>query len=170
MSPQERKKLRSQMHDFRRRPEDLKPEQTQALEALFEKVPFLGAIYHLRWSATTIFDTAPDRATAARALNEWIAEARETEMDWEPFITMLKNHWDGILAYFDERKSSGPVEGINTKIRVVLRRGYGIRNLTTLWTRVLLDINWAVRKVGLTILAIRRLVGRIQGHFAQCYT
>jgi transposase len=170
LSPDERKKMRSQMHDFRRRPEDLKPEQTQALEALFERVPLLGVIYHLRWSATKIFDTAPDRARAGRALDEWIAAARETAMDWKPFITMLKNHWDGILAYFDEGKTSGPVEGLNTKIRVVLRRGYGIRNLTTLWTRVLLDVNWAAKKLGPTIAALRQLVGRIQGHFAYCYT
>jgi len=158
------------MYDFRRRPEDLTPERTRALEALFERVPILGVIYHLRWQATRIFDTAPDRATAARELDAWIAEARATELDWEPFITMLKNHWDGILAYFDERKSSGPVEGINTKIRVVLRRGYGIRNLTTLWTRVLLDVNWAAKKLGPTITRLRQLVNRIQGHFAWCYT
>lgn len=170
MNKEERKKLRSQMHDFRRRPEDLKPEQTQALEDLFEKVPLLGVIYHLRWSATRIFDTASDRATAAQALDEWIAEARAMQMDWEPFITMLKNHWDGILAYFDERKSSGPVEGLNTKIRVVLRRGYGIRNLATLWSRVILDVNWAAKKLGPTIAELRRLVGCIQGHFAACYT
>lgn len=170
MSPEARKKLRSQMHDFRRRPEDLKPEKTQALDDLFEKVPLLGVIYHLRWNATKIFDTAPNRVAAAQALDEWIAEARQTEMDWEPFITMLKNHWDGILAYFDERKSSGPVEGLNTKIRVVLRRGYGIRNLTTLWSRVLLDVNWAAKKIGPTIASIRQLVSRIQGYFAECYT
>jgi transposase len=158
------------MHDFRRRPEDLKPEQTQALEALFEKVPTLGVIYHLRWSATKIFDTAPDREAAARALDEWIAAARETGLDWKPFITMLKNHWDGILAYFNERQSSGPVEGLNNKIRVVLRRGYGIRKLATLWSRVLLDVNWAAKKLGPTVASIRQLVGRIQGHFAECYT
>jgi transposase len=158
------------MHDFRRRPEDLKPEQTQALDDLFEKVPLLGVIYHLRWNATKIFDTAPNRAAAAQALDEWIADARETGLDWEPFITMLKNHWDGILAYFDERKSSGPVEGLNTKIRVVLRRGYGIRNLTTLWSRVLLDVNWAAKKLGPAIASIRQLVSRIQAYFAACYT
>lgn len=167
---EERKKLRSQMHDFRRRPEDLKPEQTQALEALFEKVPLLGVIYHLRWRATAIFDTAPNRAAAARALDEWIGEAREMELAWEPFITTLKNHWDGILAYFDERKSSAPVEGINTKIRVVLRRGYGLRNLATLWSRVLLDVNWAAKKIGPTIADLRQLVARIQSYFAGCYT
>lgn len=170
MSAEARKKLRSLMHDFRRRPEDLKPEQTQALEGLFEKVPMLGVVYHLRWNATEIFDTAPNRVAAARALDEWIAAARESEMDWEPFITMLKNHWDGILSYFDERKSSGPVEGLNTKVRVVLRRAYGIRNLATLWSRVLLDVNWAAKKLGPTIAGIRRLGQRIRSHFALCYT
>ena len=158
------------MHDFRRRPEDLTPEQTQALEDLFEKVPTLGVIYHLRWRATEIFDTAGSPAAAARALNEWIAEARECELDWEPFITMLQGHWRGILAYFRDRCTSGPVEGINNKIRVIMRRGYGIRSVTTLWTRAILDINWAWKKVGPTIESLRRLVARIQAHFAQCYT
>jgi transposase len=158
------------MHDFRRRPEDLKPAQAQALDALFEKVPTLGVIYHLRWQATQIFDTAADRETAAKALRQWIADARATELDWQPFITMLENHWDGILAYFDERRTSGPVEGLNTKIRVVLRRRYGIRNIATLWTRILLDVNWAWKKVGNTIAAVRALVSRIQCQFARCYT
>jgi transposase len=158
------------MHDYRRRPEDLTPEQTQGLEDLFDKVPTLGVIYHFRWQATQIFDTAMNRAEAAIALEEWIAEARKTDLDWEPFVTMLKNHWDGILAYFDDRRSSGPVEGLNNKIRVVMRRGYGIRNIATLWTRVLLDVNWAWKKLGQTILEVRQLVSGIQGHFARCYT
>jgi transposase len=158
------------MHDFRRRPQDLKPEQEKALEDLFERVPVLGQIYHLRWQVTKIFDTAPDRTTAAEQLREWIAEVRVTELDWQPFITMLENHWDGILAYFDERRSSGPVEGLNTKLRVITRRSYGISSVNTLWTRALLDVNWAAKKLGQTIAAIRRLVGRIQAHFAGCYT
>ena len=54
---------------------------------------------------------------------------------------MLRNHWDGILAYFDDRRTSGPVEGLNNKIRTLMRRGYGIRNVANLWTRALLDVN-----------------------------
>ena len=111
------------MHDFRRRPEDLKPEQTDALETLFGEVPTLGVIYHLRWEATAIFDTVQDVATAAKAVQDWIATARESGLDWQPFITMLEGHWDGILAYFVHRRTSGPVEGINNKVRVVMRRG-----------------------------------------------
>jgi transposase len=158
------------MHDFRRRPEDLKPEQSQALNDLFERVPMLGHIYHMRWEVTAIFDTAADRATADKLLREWIAQAQATELNWQPFITMLENHWDGILAYFNERRSSGPVEGLNTKLRVITRRTYGLKSVTTLWTRLLLDVNWAIKKVGAKIADIRQLVGRIQAYFAGCYT
>src|SRR5712692_6356174 len=71
LSKEQAKRVRSLMHDFRRRPEDLKPEARQALDDLFDKVPVLGQIYHLRWQATTIFDTAPNRTTAATQLREW---------------------------------------------------------------------------------------------------
>jgi transposase len=170
LNKEQAKLLRSMMHDFRRRPKDLKPEKAQALDELFEKLPVLGQIYHMRWEATAIFDTAPNRATAATQLQEWIAEAKSSGLDWQPFITMLENHWDGILAYFDEGRSSGPVEGINTKLRVITRRAYGIRNVSTLWTRAMLDVNWAAKKVGRTIVGIRQMVGQIQGYFAGCYT
>lgn len=162
--------MRSLMHDFRRRPEDLKAEAKQALDDLFERVPVLGQIYHMRWEVTAIFDTAADRATAEKLLRDWIAQAQTTELDWQPFITMLENHWNGILAYFDERRSSGPVEGLNTKLRVITRRTYGLKSVTTLWTRLLLDVNWAAKKVGATIASIRQLAGRIQDYFAGCYT
>ena len=158
------------MHDFRRRPEDLKPEQTDALEVLFEQVPTLGVIYHLRWEATAIFDTVQDVATAAKAVQDWIATARESGLDWQPFITMLEGHWAGILAYFVHRRTSGPVEGINNKVRVVMRRGYGIRRLPTLWSRLVLDVNWASRKIGSTIDSIRELAGQIQTAFTSIYT
>jgi len=158
------------MHDFRRRPEDLTPERRAALEALYDKVPMLGAISSLRWQATEIFDTACDRASAASLLQQWMAEARDSGLDWTPFLGMLQRHWDGILAYFDDRRSSGPVEGLNTKIRVILRRSYGIRDIKTLWTRVILDINWNWKKFGRPIAAIRDLASRIRAEFSRCYT
>jgi transposase len=158
------------MHDFRRRPEDVKPDQKKELDALLNRVPVLGQIYYQRWEVTAIFDTAKDRTTAEKQLREWIATARTTGLNWQPFITMLENHWDGILAYFDEGRSSGPVEGLNTKLRVITRRSYGIKSVSTLWTRALLDVNWAAKRVGETIADIRQLVGRIQAYFAGCYT
>src|SRR5688572_24625059 len=68
LSKEQAKRVRSLMHDFRRRPADLKAEHRQALDNLFDKVPVLGQIYHLRWQATAIFDSAADRTTAAKQL------------------------------------------------------------------------------------------------------
>lgn len=158
------------MHDFRRRPQGLRPEPAQALEELFEKVPVLGQVYYLRWDVTALFDEATDRGSATERLRDWIAEAQESGLDWQPFLTMLENHWDGILAYFDAGASSGPIEGLNNKARVITRRSYGLKSVNTLWRRLLLDVNWAAQRVGQTIAGIRLLVGRIQAYFAGCYT
>ena len=62
------------------------------------------------------------------------------------------------------------MEGLNTKLRVITRRSYGLKNVNTLWTRVLLDVNWAAKKLGQAIADIRQLVGRIQAYFTGCYT
>ena len=39
------------------------------------------------------------------------------------------------VAYFDERTTSGVVEGINNKLKLIKRRAYGMRNFTNLKLR-----------------------------------
>ncbi|WP_162528385.1 transposase, partial [Microcystis aeruginosa] len=39
---------------------------------------------------------------------------------------------DEITAYFDNRTTQGTVEGINNKLKVIKRRGYGFRNFKNL--------------------------------------
>ena len=53
----ERKAFRSQMWAFRRDPERLTPEEQQALEGLFEKIPTLKDLYRVRLRFKEIFDT-----------------------------------------------------------------------------------------------------------------
>jgi transposase len=108
----QRQQFRSRMWEFRRRPEDLTTEQREALEALFEEIPTLRSIYELRWKLTRVFDTAMDRATAAVAITAWKYEAEGSGLDWSRFLGLYERHRDGILAYFAERRSSGPVEGL----------------------------------------------------------
>jgi len=40
----------------------------------------------------------------------------------------LASHWDGILAYYDYRISTGPLEGTNNKIKTMKRQAYGYRD------------------------------------------
>jgi len=44
------------------------------------------------------------------------------------FAKTLAAHRSGILAYYDYPISTGPLEGTNTKIRVLQRQAYGFRN------------------------------------------
>jgi hypothetical protein len=47
----QRQQFRSRMWEFRRRPEDLTAEQSEALEALFQEIPTLRSIYELEVNA-----------------------------------------------------------------------------------------------------------------------
>ena len=44
------------------------------------------------------------------------------------FAKTLQTHWDGILAYYDYRISTGPLEGTNNKIKTMKRQAYGYRD------------------------------------------
>ena len=47
---------------------------------------------------------------------------------------------DDITNYFLDRQTSGFVEGLNNKIKIIKRRGYGILNVKHLFQRILLDL------------------------------
>jgi transposase len=166
----ERKQFRALMWEFRRRPKDLTKTQREGLEALFKKLPDLRVIYDLRWKLTDIFDNAADRATAKSEIAAWRVEAEKSGQDWSAFLGMYARHRDGILAYFERRESSGPVEGLNNKARVIIKRSYGLKSCDTLWTRLILDVNWVEERIGKTVKGMHALANRIWAAFRSCYT
>ena len=62
-------------------------------------------------------------------MDSWISMAREsgTAMLMK-FVTTLERHKDSILAYYDFRISTGPLEGTNNKIKTMKRQAYGFRD------------------------------------------
>ena len=150
----------------------MSPEEQDHLEALFETLPELGSVYHFREEWAEIFDTAPDRTTAERRIFQWQANLRECgEAEaWQPFLDTFDRHRDGILAYFDERKTSGVVEGLNNKARVIIKRCYGLKTVGTLWTRLLLDVNRLSERFVRTIPSIRQAAQGLQTYFCGVYT
>ena len=58
---------------------------------------------------------------------------------------------DEITNYFLDRQTSGFVEGLNNKIKVIKRRCYGILNVKHLFQRIYLDLSgyalcaWKIR-------------------------
>lgn len=121
---------------------DLNPDERQRLRLLFWYSPRLHQAYTFRQELTAIFNLHLSIPQAERRLKAWIRKVeRSGLLTFDGFIKTLRNHWQAILNYFHHRVTSGFVEGINNKIKTITRRCYGIRNISTLFQRLWLDLN-----------------------------
>lgn len=76
------------------------------------------------------FWTMPSTTAARKFLGAWIARCLATGI--KPMVSLAKSlraHRRGLLAHFDYPISTGPLEGINNKIKVLKRQAYGFRDL-----------------------------------------
>lgn len=102
--------------------------------------------YTLREEMTAIFNQSQSRSAAERRLNAWIRKVQDSNLDcFDGFINTLSAHWQPILNYFEERVTSGFVEGLNNKIKTLKRRCYGIKKVSTLFQRLWLDLEGRTR-------------------------
>jgi transposase len=146
------------MWEFRRAPEDLTAAERAKLEGLFGTLPRLRSLYEIRVRFRRIFDAALDRRTALRELVWLWMDVLEHFPALDAFIRTFEAWQEEILNYFDARQTSGPVEGVNNKARVIVKRAYGLKSADSLWTRLVLDLNRAKDVVVQTIEQIRELV------------
>ncbi|EFA44114.1 hypothetical protein HMPREF0645_1473 [Hallella bergensis DSM 17361] len=69
------------------------------------------------------------REQGVAVLDDWVKQARESKVPQlaKMAITLL-TYRRGILAWYDCHISTGKVEGINNKIKVMKRNAYGFRD------------------------------------------
>lgn len=134
-------KIKGTMWPFRHHPCALSSNERQKLDELFELSPSLKACHELRENLYHIFEIHHSRSSGKEAINEWIVQAREHKA-FTRFIKTYRTHEENILNYFTHRRTSGSVEGMNNKIKVVKRRGFGFRNIGNFTKRLFLDINY----------------------------
>lgn len=112
-------------------PENLDPsrnEEQRLKDALQLNTP-LTVAYYLKEDLRQIWQQ-PNKATARRVLNDWIARAQASGVGMlSQFAATLLEHRTGILAYYDYPISTGPLEGLNNKIQTMKRQAYGFRDL-----------------------------------------
>jgi len=133
--------LKGSLWAFRLPQADLRPEQRQLLQRLFELSPALKRAYALREALTTIFDCAPSRRVAQKQLRAWQGQIRRSGLTcFDTFLKTLDRFWEEITNYFVAGETSGFVEGLNNKIKILTRRSYGLFNLDHLFQRLFLDL------------------------------
>lgn len=96
-------------------------------EALLLNQPLTTA-YYMKEDLRRVWEQA-DRSAAQRVLDDWIRRAESSGIRrLIQFAHTLATHRSGILNYYRYRISTGPLEGTNTKIRVLQRKAYGFRD------------------------------------------
>ena len=79
----------------------------------------------------------PDKAAAEIHLQRWIAKAESSGIKiLMDMAKTLSTHRRGILAYYDHRISTGPLEGTNNKIKTLQRQAYGFRDKAFFMLRI----------------------------------
>jgi len=129
---------------FRKRPEQLSLAEQDVLECLFSAAPAVRQAYELRNDLTAIFEAHSTKEQAISKIEAWMEKVGASGLSsFERFVKLLRAHLDAITNYFRARSSSGFVEGVNTKARVLTRRCYGLFNPRRFFQRLILDLEGA---------------------------
>jgi len=122
-----------------KRPENLDParkEPERLREALRLNEP-LATAYYLKDELNEIWEQ-DDQEAAQALLLDWVTFAESSGIRMlQDFAKTLRAHAWGILAYYDHPISTGPLEGINNKIKTMKRQAYGFRDQEFLRLKIL---------------------------------
>ncbi len=134
--------LKGAMWILRKKEEHLTKEDKKVRDKLFAYSPPLKKAYFFRDELTAIFDAEMIKPQAKRRLNGWMERVRRSGIRcFDDFMKTLEARKNEIANYFGGRHTSGFVEGLNNKIKVIKRRCYGIINTEHLFQRIYLDLH-----------------------------
>ncbi|WP_392483149.1 ISL3 family transposase [Nostoc sp. C110] len=115
---------------------DLNEEQKTKLIQVKEASSILKVMHEFKEKIRTIFNKTNNWYTAVFKLGIWLSKAKQ----YFPNSNNTIIRWfDEIIAYFDNRTTSGVVEGINNKLKLIKRSAYGFRNFENFRVRCLLS-------------------------------
>lgn len=100
--------------------------------------PELQDCYTLKEQFRTCFTTAQSVEDAATVFAAWCQQVDATPYKaLHAFAHTFKNWRQRILNFFDGRYTNAFVEGVNLKIKLILRRGFGYPNFSHFHLHVL---------------------------------
>jgi transposase len=139
LSGRERRFIKGHKYTLLSRRENLSLSGKQALKALLSANKRLNTAYLLKESFGQLWDYEHE-GWARKFFDNWRASLKWQRLNsYEKFAEMIDRHWGGIAAYCkaENKVSLGFVEGLNTKIRVIQRRAYGLRDEEYLRLKIL---------------------------------
>jgi transposase len=135
----DRQFIKGQKYTLLSRREHLTLDGRQALQKLLVANKRLHTAYLLKESFGQLWNYQKEGWTR-RVFDHWRASLKWQRLKpYEQFAEMIERHWDGIAAFChpENKVALGFVEGLNTKIRVIQRRAYGLRDEEYLRLKIL---------------------------------
>jgi len=114
--------------------ESLQEEERKALEKIGKEHPFLQIAYEIKEKLREIYEKKLTVKGGTREIQKWL---RAASVIYRESASMIKSHLEGICNYFEHRTTNGVAEGINTKVKLIKRQGYGFSNFENFRLRLL---------------------------------
>lgn len=113
---------------------DLTEEERPYLKELLNLSPCLSIAYELKEELRDIYETSTTAKMGLRRLQKWLVSARCL---FGQTAETLEKHIQEICHYFIQRTTSGVMEGINNKIKLIIRQSYGFNSFDSLREKLL---------------------------------
>jgi len=141
LSKEQYKELEGVMWLLRKRPDDLTAKDQETLDQLFQYSPLLQQAYQLKNELTALLDSDLDRRRGKQRITGWMNRVKKSSVRcFDTFLKTLETYKNEVANYFLDRLTSGFVEGLNNKIKVIKRRCYGLKNIGHLFQHLYLDL------------------------------
>ena len=121
-------------------PEDLTAPQAATLATIRRNGGALWRGYQLKEAGREIFAGDLDAAEVIELVDRWCSRAQRSRL--APFVKVaatVRKHRDGILAAVRHGLSNGLIEGLNNKVRLIIRRAYGFHSADAALALVMLS-------------------------------
>ena len=129
--------LKNSKYPLLKNEDNLNEEQNNKLIQVKSVSPVLKEMHELKEKIIKIFNQTNDWYIGVFKIGMWLWEAKK----YFPKSNNTIIRWfDEVIAYFDNKTTSGTVEGINNKLKLIKRSAYGFRNFGNFRIRCLL--NW----------------------------
>jgi transposase len=120
-------------------PADLTDKQAQTLKVMKRDGGILWRAYLLKEALREVFAGDLDSATVGKLLERWCSRAQRSRLDeFVKAARTIRKHRAGIDAAIDRGLSNGRHEGLNNKVRLLIRRAYGFQTAEAALALVLL--------------------------------
>ena len=121
--------------------ENLTQKQKKKLEEIREVIPLLAQMHQLKEDFRAIFEAADNWEDGTFQLLDWLAKAQGT---FKKSVDTICRWFGEVTEDFEHRTTSGAVEGINNKLKLIKRSGYGFRNFDNFQLRCLIGWHLAI--------------------------